>query len=323
MSTPGGPYWQEQPPQYQVDPITGQPSPFQGQPQPQQQQQFGGYQGFGMYQPPEPPKSNSAPWIIALVALLVLGGGGVGAYFLLSGDDKPEQQPIAGPSSSSAAPTTTKGKPSPVKTTAKKPTTAKTPTEVEEIKVDAVTPGFQGVLSYKEKVAYDIPTDWKIETPGMVVGFEDNAGKPKAIMHGVSTYRENACTNVRGSYRGHVGLVSVDNLELPLGAKNGVKVFAEAAALNKDNSMAPVTYTEPVATKVGQGKIDAMMAKATLTVNQPGECSSPTVEFTSVAFKIGGGKTAIFISYMDQGVPDALPAATLDKVIASLRIYED
>ncbi|MGH3862092.1 hypothetical protein [Actinokineospora sp.] len=320
MSTPGGPYWQEPQPQYQVDPMTGQPAPFQAQPQ--QQQPFGGYQGFGMYQPPEPPKSNNAPWIIALVALLVLGGGGVGAYFLLSGDDQP-QQPIASPESSSSAPTTTKAKPSPTKSTAKKPTTAKTPTEVEEIKVDAVTPGFQGVLSYKENVAYDVPTDWKIETPGMVVGFEDNAGKPKAIMHGVSTYRENACTNVRGSYRGRVGLVSVDDLELALGAKNGVKVFAEAAALNKDNTMAPVTYTEPVATKVGHGKIDAMTAKGTLTVNQPGECSSPTVEFTSVAFKIGGGKTAIFISYMDQGVPDALPADTLQKIIASLRIHED
>ncbi|MBC6449356.1 hypothetical protein [Actinokineospora xionganensis] len=321
MSTPGGPYWQEPQPQYQVDPMTGQPAPFQGQPQ--QQQPYGGYQGFGMYQPPEPPKSNNAPWIIALVALLVLGGGGVGAYFLLSEDDTPEQAPIAGPASSSSAPTTTKGKPSPTKTTAKKPTTNKTPTEVEEIKVDAVTPGFQGVLSYKENVAYDVPTDWKIETPGMVVGFEDNAGKPKAIMHGVSTYRENACTNVRGSYRGHVGLVSVENLDLTLGAKNGVKVFAEAAALNKDDSKAPVTYTEPVATKVGQGKIDAMTAKGTLTVNQPGECASPTVEFTSVAFKIEGGKTAIFISYMDQGVPDALPAETLQKIIASLRIYKE
>ncbi|CRK58551.1 putative membrane protein [Alloactinosynnema sp. L-07] len=316
MSTPGGPYWQEPPPQYQVDPITGRPNYFQ----PQQQQPYGGYQGFGMYQPPEPPKPNRTPWILALVAVLVLVGGGVTAFLLLKDDESPT--PTAGPTSSSA-PTTTKGKPSsptPKPTTAK-PTTSRTPTEVDDVKVDAVTPGFQGVLSYKDKIAYDVPADWKIETPGTVVGFEDNNGKVVAIMHGVTTYRHNACPAVKGSYRGHVGMVNAGDADVTRAAKNGAKLFADGAAINKDNTKAPVAVTEPVPTKVGQGKIDAMMATATMTVNQPGECPSPSVLFTSVAFKVKSD-TFVLISYQDQGVADALPPEVLEKIIASVRPYE-
>jgi hypothetical protein len=334
MSTPGGPYWQEPQPQYQVDPITGQPAHYQQQPQqqpyPQQPgqpgqpgQQFGGYQGFGMYQPPEPPKSSKAPLIIGLVVALVLIGGGVTTWLLLKDDGGGQASPP--PTSTSTSAPTTSGKPSTSKSkpTTTKPSTPKTPTEVEDIKIDAVTPGFQGVLSFKEKVAYDVPADWKIETPGTIVGFEDNTGKPTVVLHGVSTYRDNACTDSPGSYRGHVGVIAIEDLEVTKGAKNGVKLFGDAAALNKDNSMAPVTYTEPVATKVGQGKIDAMTATGTLTVTDPGKCPSPTVQFTSVAFKIDAKMTAVFISYMDQGVPDALPAETLQKIIASLRPYEE
>ncbi|WP_436501174.1 hypothetical protein [Actinokineospora sp. HUAS TT18] len=316
MSTPGGPYWQEPQPQYQVDPITGQPAYYQ----PQQQQPYGGYQGFGMYQPPEPPKPNRTPWILALVAVLVLVGGGVTAFLLLKDDESPT--PIAGPSSS-AAPTTTKtsAKGPTLKPTTAKPTTSRTPTEVEDIKVDAVTPGFQGVLSYKDKVAYDVPADWKIETPGTVVGFEDNDGKVVAIMHGVTTYRPDACPTVKGSYRGHVGMVAAGDAEITRAAKNGAKLFADGAAINKDNTKEPVTVTEPVPTKVGQGKIEAMKATATMTVTKPGECSSPSVLFTSVAFQVKG-KTFVLISYQDQGVADTLPPETLDKVIASVRPYE-
>ncbi|HVK25322.1 MAG TPA: hypothetical protein VM677_28530 [Actinokineospora sp.] len=317
MSTPGGPYWQEPQPQYQVDPITGQPSYYQ---QPQQQP-YGGYQGFGMYQPPEPPKPNRTPWIVALVAVLVLVGGGVTTFLLLKDDSSPTG--VGGQTSSSAAPTTTKPKVSTPtkKPTTAKPTTSKTPTEVEDVKVEAVTPGFQGVLSYKDKIVYDVPADWKIETPGTVVGFEDNDGKVIAIMHGVTTYRPDACPAVKGSYRGHVGVVNAGDADITRAAKNGAKLFADGAAINKDNTKAPVTVTEPVPTKVGQGKIEAMMATATMTVNQPGECSSPTVLFTSVAFQVEG-KTVVLISYQDQGVSDALPGAVLEKIIASARPYE-
>ncbi|MDQ3577951.1 MAG: hypothetical protein M3443_10210 [Actinomycetota bacterium] len=324
MSNPGGPYWQEPQPQYQVDPITGQPAHYQPL------QQGGGYQGFGMYQqpPPGPNKPNRTPWIIALVAVLVVGLG-VTTTLILT--DKDDAGPIAGPGKSSEQATKTT-EPTKASTstsaTVRQPSTTsrasgapRTPSSVDEITIDPVIVGWQGVWSYKENVAYDVPTEWQIDSPGVIVGFEDNTGKPTAVMHGVSTYRPEACPTVDGSYRGRIGLVTADKLDPTDAAGRGAKLFADAAALNADGTKAPVTFTEPVPTKVNQGKIEAMMATATLTVTKPGECPSPTVQFTSVAFK-AGAKTALFMMYMDQGVPDALPKEIADQIISSLRPHE-
>ncbi len=323
MSTPGGPYWQEPQPQYQVDPITGQPSGYQ--PQGYQPQQ-GGYQGFGMYPqggpPMPPPKPNRTPLIVSLVVLVVVAIGVVTTLLVVDNDD---DQPIAGPPSTTETTTTTAKSPSTTRrptSTTRRPTTSSTPTEVDQIKVDPVIAGWQGVLSYKEGVAYDVPKDWEVETPGTIVGFEDNAGKPTAVMHGVTTYKPDACPASRGSYRGHGGFVTAGTTDPTRAAQNGVKLFADAAALNKDGTSAPVAVTPPVATKVGEGKIEAVTATATLTVTEPGACPSPTVLFTSVAFK-NGANTVLFMMYMDQGTPDALPKETADKLITSLRPYRD
>ncbi|MGQ0841816.1 hypothetical protein [Actinokineospora sp.] len=311
MSNPGGPYWQEPQPQYQVDPITGRPTTFQPQGHPQPS----GYQGLGMY--PQPGKPNRTPVIVALVAAMVVVIGVAVTVFVASGGSDPE--PVAAPQSTESAPTSSTSR---RRASTSPPPASKTPTEVSDITVDPVIAGWQGVLSFKEKVAYDVPPGWKPEKPGVLVGFEDNEGKPTATMHGVSTYKPDACTGVRGSYRGRVGLVTAGKVETTLAAKNGVKLFAEAAALNTDGSKSPVTATEPVSTKVAQGKIDAVLATATLTVDQPGDCPSPTVLFTAVAFK-NGADTALFMMYADQGVPDALAPDVAQQVIASLRPYQE
>ncbi|SDC32113.1 hypothetical protein [Actinokineospora iranica] len=321
MSTPGGPYWQEQHPQYQVDPLTGQPVSQQPQ---QTGFQGGGYQGFGMYpqRQPEPPKPNRTPLIVTLVVVVVVAIGAV-TTLLLVNRDSDDPAPVAAPSSS--AEKTTADRPTATRkpvTSSPRPTTSTTPTDVSQIKVDPVISGWQGVLSPKEGVAYDVPKDWEVEKPSVIVGFDDNEGKPTAVMHGVSTYKPEACADVKGSYRGHVGFVSAGTAEPERAARNGAKLFADAAALNADGSKAPVTVTDPVPAKVDHGKIDAVSATATLTVNQPGECSSPTVLFTTVAFK-NGANTVLFMMYMDQGTPDALPADIAAQVVSSIRPHKD
>ncbi|OLR94099.1 hypothetical protein BJP25_09760 [Actinokineospora bangkokensis] len=304
-----------------MDPNTGQPVPYQqpGYPQGGYPQQQGGYQGFGMYQQPpgQPPRKSRTPWVIAAVVVLVLAIGGVGALIYFNQD---EDQPVAGPPTSSSAPTSA---PSTQKSTStsKKPSTSSTPTQVEDILVDSVVTGWQGVLSYKENVAYDVPKDWVVETPGTIVGFEDNNGKPVAVMHGVTTYKEDACTSVKGSYRGHAGFVTAGTTEPERAATNGVKLFADAAALNPDGTTAPVQAEAAKPTKVNAGKVDAFIATAVLTVNQPGECPSPSVLFTAVAFK-NGANTALFMMYQDQGVSDALPTESAEKIVQSIRPYQ-
>lgn len=309
MSAPGDPHWRDQPQQYQVDPMTGQPVPY------------GGYQGFGLYQqqpPPPPRKPDRTPWIVAAAAVVVVAVGVVTTLLLVDSRSDPGT-PIAATTSTPPPPSSSS---SSTKRPSPRPTTSKTPTEVKDILVEPVVEGWQGVLSPKEGVAYDVPPDWKVQTPGTIVGFEDNDGKPAAVMHGVSTYKDGACPGARGSYRGHVGFATADELALDVAARGGVKLFAESAALNPDGSKAPVVVNEIAPRKVGQGKVDAVTATAVLTVTQPGECPSPSVLFTSVAFKVGT-RTALFVMYMDQGVPDALPAEVAEKVIASLRPHSE
>jgi hypothetical protein len=335
MTNPGGPYWQEQHPQYQVDPITGRPlqpgqqagqqpgyqQPGYQQPgyqQPGYQQpgyQQPGYGGLGGYQmpPPGPPRRNHLPWILGLVAIVVVGGV-TATLLLINKDDKPTNA-AGSPTSERPAPTTT------IETTTPPPTTDTTPLSPEDIQTDPVIPGWQGVLSPRDKAAYDTPPDWQVESPGTIVGFEDNEGKPVALMHGVATYKPDACPDSPGSYRGHVGFVTADDLDPKKAAPGAAKLFADAAALNEDGTKARVTVSAPTPVKVAQNSIDAVRASATLTNDKPDGCDAPSIEFTAIAFKTGG-QTGLFMMYMDQGTADALPADVAEQVISSVRPAE-
>ncbi|WP_156893618.1 hypothetical protein [Actinokineospora enzanensis] len=301
MSNPGGPYWQEP---YQVDPLTGKPVSYQP-PQPT------GYQGFGMYDPPPPPRPprNRTPLVVGLALAVVVAIGAVVTVVLVNRDDS-DQVADPPPTTRTVDPPRSVTKPP---TTTRKP--GKTPTTTP---AEPAVPGWQPVQSDREHAGYDVPKDWEIATPDTIVGFEDNDGKPTAVMHDVATYKPEACPNSRGSYRGHTGFVSAGTVDPQRAAVNGVRLFAEAAALNKDGSKAPVSTADPTPVKVADGKVDAVLATATLTVNEPGDCPSPTVSFTAVAFT-NGSQTTLFMMYLDQGVPDALPNDVAARVVSSLR----
>jgi hypothetical protein len=324
MTNPGGPYWQQQHPQYQVDPITGQPlqpgqQPAQqpGYPQPAQHPGYpqpgyqpgyqpGGYGGPGG----GPPRRNNLPWILGLVALVVVAG--VTATVLLINKDDESTNAAGSPTSEKATPTTETTPP---------PTTDTTSLSPEDIQTDPVIPGWQGVLSSRDKAAYDVPPDWKVESPGTIVGFEDNEGNPVALMHGVATYKPDACPDSPGSYRGHVGFVTADDLDPKKAAPGAAKLFADAAALQEDGTKLPVKVSAPTRVKVAQDSVAAVRASATITNAQPDGCDAPSVVFTAIAFKTGD-QTALFMMYLDQGTADALPADVAEQLISSVRPAE-
>jgi hypothetical protein len=305
VTNPNNPYWQ-------VDPITGQ----QVQPG---TPQYGGYGGYGQpgggygqvgpgYQmpPPGPPKPNRTPLIVAAIVFVVAVVGVVTTLFLVNnGNNKHD---ASGPRTSVQP------------TSHSTPTAASTSLSPEgDVPTSPVIPGFQGVKSQRDGAAYDVPADWKVETPDTLTGFEDNNGKPVAVIHAVSTYKPDACPNDPGSYRAHVGFASAGQVDPRTAAKGEAKIMADGAAINDDGSRSPVTVSEATATKVDQGTIDAMTATATVTeTSQSGQCTAPSQVITTVAFSTGAN-TALFVYYGDQGVADALPDAVLQQVISSLR----
>ncbi|MQA10380.1 MAG: hypothetical protein GEU98_17850 [Pseudonocardiaceae bacterium] len=320
MSDPGGHGWQRHGNEYQ------RPAPY-----------FGGYQGpsdyqgLGVYsgssdpaygQPPGGPdgagvpggpgggpggpggKSRRLPIVLAVLALVLLAGGGTAAVVLLkSGSDTegnaapaPGLSPSGSPSSSPA-----------------EASTGSTPDDAGEIKVDAVTPGWQGVHSPKENVAYDVPANWEVEDPGVRTGLEDDNGKPLVIMHGVSTAKPGTCTEQGGGpYLGQVGFVTAGDTEPTKAARAGAKLWADATRGRK----APAPGAKEVS--INGGRTTAQTSAIEVKPSKDSGCPATKISITTTAFQ-AGDKTALFVVFDPRGVPGAIKPGVVEKVIASLR----
>lgn len=318
MSYPGGGQWpgQQQPDPYSGQPIYGYQPPQHGyqQPPPYGYPQQPG-PGYGM--PPGPPKKSRGPVIAAVVlVLLLLAGGGVGAYFFFIRDDKNTDQaggqnPAPAPAPSSSVPPSTSPSTQP----------STDPPAPDDARIKATTSGYQGVWSYKDKVAYDLPKskDWEVETPGTIAGFENKDG-PTATMRGVSTFKDNYCPKAgSGWHRGRVGTQKAGDIAPEKAATRGVEIWASAAA-EKELTNAPKAET----VRIAGGKVSAKMAKTTVTFPKSAtkECakSGQKMKLWVVAFKPeGSGDTIVLIAYTETGVADEVSGATVSKIIKSFR----
>ncbi|MFC6869796.1 hypothetical protein [Haloechinothrix salitolerans] len=330
MSYPGG--WEGQ----QVDPFTGDPIPHHypprtGYQQPHYQQNQTDWQreygGFGMYQPPEPPRKSRGPLILALAVGLVvlLSAGGVVAVLTLRSDQS--SAAASGPVTSAppAAPPSAERSSSEQEPSAPGRRTQELPSQ-QEIRIDAVTSGWQGVWSPKDNVAYDVPEKgWQIATPSTLAGFENPNGDT-AIMRGVSTYKDNYCGEpVEGWHRARVGTQTAGDLE-PSKAAVAATQFWGAAAGELPVDSKKVSPTAAKEVSIAEGSLTAHVSSAMVPLpEQQGEkcADADKIRLSVAAFQPApGADTIILILYTDVGVDDELATDVSDKIIASLRPYE-
>src|SRR5699024_9449872 len=155
------------------------------------------------------------------------------------------------------------------------------------------------VADSRTSVAYDVPGGWKVESPTVLVGFEDESG-PRTAMHAVTTYKDEACPGVSGSSRGHAGIMGspMEDIAPRRAAEAGAKLWATAAAeIPKDD---PSVKPEVRRISLDSGR-KAWTATATVAPPGDGDCSAPKIKFTTVSFKPRGGDGAVlFILYTDQ-----------------------
>lgn len=314
----------------QVDPFTGDPIPHHypsqtGYQQPWYQQGQASWQqeygGFGMYQPPEPPRKSRGPLIAALAVGLVvlLGAGGAIAALALRSDENSAAASGAAPSA--PLPTPSSEQPSSTPGT----TTHELPGE-QEIRVDAVTRGWQGVWSPKDDVAYDIPEkDWEVETPSTLAGFENPNGDT-AIMRGVSTYKDNYCGDpVAGWHRARVGTQTAGDMEPSEAAVAATRFWGTAAGeLPVDSKKLSPTAATEVAIANGAHTAYVSSAMVPMPEHTGEKCAdSDKVRLSVAAFRPEpSADTIILILYTDVGGGDELATDVSDKIIASLRPYE-
>lgn len=302
MSNPGGQGWPNQPqqPYQQGFPQTYDQQNQQsfGQTQQYQLEQHGYAQGFGGFPPPEPPKKRTGLWIAAVALVLVIAVGITLLFVLTRKDDQqaaPPPQPSAAQQPAPSAPASSSA--------------------VPDNKTESTTPGWQGLKSIKDGAAYDIPAGFDTK-PGRIAGFDE--GATKVVMHESMTYKVGACPESRGSNRGRLGFVTVDQMAPEEAALKAAKAWAIAGSTEKDAQ--PAQIADPPVTQVPIAGGSMQASSATLTFSSPAseECRAPSVLVLSAAFK-NGDKTTCFLITVDQGTPDSLPADDAKKIIASLR----
>lgn len=222
--------------------------------------------------------------------------------------DQPSDTP-SNPSGSPSAPPGA-GTPSP---SSPSPRATATPPQVA-----AVVPGWQAVES-REFVAFDVPPDWKIESPSLLSGFETSGGPHQTvIMHNSATYKRGACDGQSSTYRAKAGFVSPKGQTAGTAAKEISARWATVAGVQTDGSSSPVGPTQVSTAKIAGGSITAAVATTVLTVVEQGDCPAPRMSFTAVSFSVKG-QVVVFMLYADRGVSDALPEDIATQVISSLR----
>jgi hypothetical protein len=250
------------------------------------------YQGLGAFSPDDArkPGRNRTTLVVGVIVTLLLVGGGAATVFFLTRDDPPRAD----------------DPPKPPPTTATTPATSGKPAD-----------GWQDVVSAKDVAAYDVPEDWRVESPEFVTGFEGGSGKLQQGLHGVSTYKPEACPDVTGSIRGRAGFATADGNDPQAVAEQAAVDWAEAA-VGAEPGSGEVTPEPAESVEIADGKLTASVVTAEVEAPE-GECSAPRIKVIAAAFQPSGGRTVLFVMYLDQGVDDELDAATADAVVRSLR----
>ncbi|WP_424888746.1 hypothetical protein [Streptomyces sp. XH2] len=306
---------------YQQPPTLQQPNPYQQQP-PGPPQPGGPAGGQQWHTPapagaPGPPRDNrKRTTIIAITAAVaVVAAAVITGVVVLKDDGKenvahndPTKAPTAAPSASSAAPS---------QGASEDP--ADNPRASVEVK--PVIDGWKVVTNSKRHVAYDVPQEWKVASPGTSFGFhdEDDHGFPpngKGInMTGVALLNEDRCEK--------------DATPVAAGTKGaqGAKSEADAAeneALNwlfwgfDQKKTGKFNYSKGKEFKSDHG-ITGTSSSATVTgVAKKHQCAT-SAKSVAVTYKDVNGDLATWCLYSATGTEDEVPDDVIKKIMSSLR----
>ncbi|WP_269859472.1 hypothetical protein [Streptomyces sp. RPT161] len=277
-------------------------------------------QGQPPFTPPEPepqqPARNRRTLLTvagAVVALAVIGGGV--AFAMRGGGSKPQgSKPPAAAATRTAPSPTEQGPNSTGNSQAAKPVIA----------------GWQTQTWQRHGFTYDVPPasdQWSVDKPDLENAYTDQNGKPMLGMTGVSYYRQGGCASA-GSQTGPIqagkgqlatiGSQGNQGGTLQDSAKIAANNWLFGAYGGLDGHKPKVTVDQVTPWK--HNGIDGYVATATATgIYRPSPCVPPTATARAIAMRLKDGTTGIWILYADQGVPNALTSAEIDKIMSTVR----
>ncbi|MFC5723400.1 hypothetical protein ACFP1Z_24870 [Streptomyces gamaensis] len=181
--------------------------------------------------------------------------------------------------------------------------------------VKPVIDGWKAVINPKRHDAFDVPADWTVESPTLMIGFEDDKGKGLVGMTGPSRFKKGYCQK-----NGELAAAGTKGAQ---GAKSEADA-AEVEALNwvfagfdqKKTGKFDTTKSQPFKSDYG---ITGYSASATVTgVKKTDKCTTDGKAF-AVTYKDTQGDLATWVLYAAKGVNDELPDETIKKIMSSLR----
>ncbi|GAA0406549.1 hypothetical protein [Streptomyces luteireticuli] len=271
-------------------------------------------------QPPAPaPRKNKTLLAVVggVVALGVIGGGL--AYALgTGGDDKKDEKAKGDDKGASAAPQT--------------PGTPEGSSPANSPDASAYQPpkGWQTQTYERHGFSYDVPgkdAKWKLLPGDTMISYTEK-GKPVVAMTGTASFHEGGCaSNPNPDTFGEAGKGQLATVGTTGGGTDGT---LQDNARNWAGNWGVMAYGgtgshKPKievsrATPWKHNGIEGYTATAKVTVtNRPSTCVPPTAIVKSIAQKLPDGTFHGWVVYADQGVPDALPEAEIDKIMNTVR----
>ncbi|MFB7337409.1 hypothetical protein ACFC00_38240 [Streptomyces adustus] len=298
----------QQPNPYEQQPQWGAPIPA-GAPQPQPGGGGGG---------------NRTKLVAILAATAVVVAAGVTGYLVL-GKDKDEVEVYGKDKKPSASAST---KPSDPSATASGADDNPRGNETEKPTVA----GWKVVVNPKWGIAFDVPADWEVQSPGLSIGFEeDNSddGKPIIIMSGTAEYQSKWCTSdddkdgrtedtplaVVGT-KGGGGAKSTDEVAVntPAWWVYGGYTQPDKKSITFDKKATPYTTASGI-------KGSYAWAQSAHTP-QKGKCASDGKAIT-FGFKNSADDFVSWNLYGATGVDKEVPKATIMKILSTVRLHGD
>ncbi|WP_327393514.1 hypothetical protein OG533_37735 [Streptomyces sp. NBC_01186] len=190
--------------------------------------------------------------------------------------------------------------------------------------------GWQTQTAQKHHFRFDVPAKakkWKVLDEGTSLSYTDKNGKPIVVMTGTANYREGGCgSSPNPKAFGEAGKGQLATVGTTGGGKTGTlqenaRNWAGNwgfAAYGGEEHKPEIKVSQPKPWK--QGGIEGYTATAEVTVtNRPGSCVPPKAVVHSIAQKLPDGTMHGWVIYADQGVPKALTAAEIKKIMSTVR----
>ncbi|WP_329341618.1 hypothetical protein OG866_37075 [Streptomyces sp. NBC_00663] len=328
---PNNPYQQpgyQQPNPYQ-QPGYQQTGPQQAgypQPNPYTQQPPTQWDAPGAPQPTQGGGGGNRTKVTAIVAALaVVVAAGVTGFLVLGGDKDDEAD---GGSGKGKGGTST----APSKSTDTDPSASGSDDNPRGGEAEKATiPGWKVVINPKWGTAFDVPADWKVESPGMLIGFEKDdakAGdKPIITMSAPAYLKESWCTSdddengdtedtalATAGTKGANGAKNTDEV-----AVNQVPWWVYGGYTQPDKKS--ITFDEKAEKFTTTSGVEGSIAWAR-SKNTPrkGKCATDGKAVT-FGFKNSAGDYVAFSLYGATGVKDELPDSTIMKILGTVRLH--